>query len=220
MLETVELGPSGPCAGTVVWLHGLGADGHDFASIVPLLGLPDVRFVFPHAPMRPVTANGGYVMRAWYDLRTFARGPGREDEAHIREVAGEIVALIHRERARGVPSERVVLAGFSQGGAMALHVAHRLPERLAGLLALSTYLVCEGDWEAEGAPANALTPALCCHGTHDPVVPLEAGRRAYERLCAPGREVEWRTYRMEHAVCDAQIRDLGVWLRARLPAPA
>jgi phospholipase/carboxylesterase len=217
MLQTVEVEARGVCDASVIWLHGLGADGHDFEPIVPMLRLDHVRFVFPHAPMRPVTLNGGHVMRAWYDIRTLSRDPRREDEVHIREAAGWVEALVHREIARGVPSERIVLAGFSQGGAMALHVAHRLPVPLAGILALSTYLVCEQSWDSEGAAANALTPALCCHGLHDEMVPIDRGRAAYERLATPGRDVRWRTWPMGHAVCDAELRELAGWLHERLP---
>jgi phospholipase/carboxylesterase len=215
MLQAVEVGPSGDTRGVVIWLHGLGADGHDFVSVVPMLGLPDVRFVFPHAPIRPVTVNAGYEMRAWYDIRMLERGPDREDLDHVRDMQHAIEALIDREQARGVEASRIVLAGFSQGGAMALHVAHRFGATLAGLMALSTYIVDDDTWDEQAHPANAQTPALCCHGTHDEVVPYAAGRQAFERLVDRSRDVRWETFPMGHAVCDAQLEVIGAWLRSR-----
>lgn len=219
LLPCLEIEPPRPPAtASVVWMHGLGADGHDFAPIVPHLHLPHVRFVFPHAPSMPVTINGGHVMPAWYDILTWQRGPGREVAAHIHASADRIGALIAREQERGVPAERIVLAGFSQGAAMALHVGLRHPERLAGIVALSGYLVLEDTVAAERSAANASTPLFVGHGTEDDVVPIEGGRHTYEVL-AEGRDATWRTYRMGHQVSPAEIVDLRTWLHARLGAP-
>ena len=190
--ETVEIHPGGDVDGAVIWLHGLGADGHDFEPIVPELrldGTVNLRYVFPHAPVRPVTINGGMSMRAWYDILTLDRD-GPQDEAGIRDSAEILVSLIERERERGVPAERIVVAGFSQGGAIALHVALRYPERLAGLLALSTYLPLPGSLESEvidnpeAQPASL--PIFMAHGTFDPVVPHALGAGSYEAIRAAG----------------------------------
>jgi phospholipase/carboxylesterase len=218
VLETLELetGPSPKAA--VIWLHGLGADGHDFEPIVPELDLPDalaVRFVFPHAPMQPVTINGGMVMRAWYDVRHDA-GARREDEPGVRASQQRIEALIAREKARGVPASRLVLAGFSQGGAMALHTGVRHGERLAGIMALSCFLPLADRVAAEGSATNRDVPIFLAHGTHDPVIPLARARQAHEALTRLGYPVEWHEYPMPHAVCDAEIRDIGAWLTRRL----
>lgn len=216
MLPCVEISPRTPATASVVWLHGLGASGHDFEPIVPYLGLPHARFVFPHAPERPVTINGGYVMPSWYDIRHLDFvSAGREDEADILASSAATAELIAREEARGVPAERIVLAGFSQGGAIALHQGHRHPGRLAGILALSTYLV-RPHALAEGAPANADTPVFFGHGRFDDVVPLFAGRHAYEAFARPGRDVRWKEYPMAHEVCPPEIADIGAWLRERI----
>lgn len=218
LLPCVEIAPRGgaPATASVVWLHGLGASGHDFEPLVPYLGLPHVRFVFPHAPERPVTINGRYVMPSWYDIRHLDFvAPDREDEADIHASSAAVAALIAREEARGVPADRVVLAGFSQGGAIALHLGHRYPRTLAGILALSTYLV-RPDALAEGAPANAATPVFFGHGRFDDVVPLFAGRRAYEAYATPGRDARWAEYAMGHEVCPEEIADVGAWLRGRI----
>jgi phospholipase/carboxylesterase len=196
----------------------LGADGHDFEPLVPVLRLPRVRFVFPHAPSQPVTVNGGMVMPAWYDIAALGGGRDRtEDEAGIRRSAERVRRLVAREEERGVPSSRIVLAGFSQGGALALHVALRYERTLAGLMVLSAYEVLAATREAEETAANRATPILFAHGTDDPVVPVERGRAAYEGHAA-GREALWREYPMEHAVCPAEIGDIRDWLAARLGA--
>ncbi|MEM1451697.1 MAG: dienelactone hydrolase family protein [Planctomycetota bacterium] len=218
LLDCVVLEPGRPANASVVWLHGLGASGHDFPPIVPELGLPKdhaVRFVFPHAPAIPVTVNGGMVMPAWYDIlgMDFDR---RVDEAGVRRSAESARALLEREKASGIPADRIVLAGFSQGGAIALHEGVRHPERLAGILALSTYLACDCDIEGERSEANAATPILQCHGTQDPMVTPAMGEAARERLTALGYEVEWHTYPMAHQVCAEEIDEIGRWLRARL----
>jgi phospholipase/carboxylesterase len=209
------LTPDGAPAASVIWLHGLGADGYDFAPIVDELRLPPaqpVRFIFPHAPMRPVTINNGFVMRAWYDILSL--GPDRpEDEAGVR-ASGEIVAaLIAGEVSAGVAEERIVVAGFSQGGAMALHIGLRHPRRLAGIMALSAYLPLQAKLAAEASAANGATPILLCHGLQDGVVPVALGMRARDELQRLGRPVEWRTYPMEHQVSMQEIADIGDWLR-------
>jgi phospholipase/carboxylesterase len=216
LLPCVEIEPRGPVDASVVWLHGLGASGHDFEPIVPYLGLPRARFVFPHAPERPVTINGGYVMPSWYDIRNLDfLSTERESEADILASAAMVTALLERERARGVPASRTVLAGFSQGGALALHVAHRHPETLAGVLVLSAYLL-RPHAMGEGSAANADTPLFFGHGQYDDVVPQFAGRLTYEAYTRPGRDVRWHAYPMAHEVCPREIQDIGAWLRERV----
>ena len=210
-LPTIELGAADAEA-SVILLHGLGADGHDFAPIVPELGLGDkVRFVFPHAPHRPVTINGGYVMRAWYDL-TGTSFDAHEDEAGIRASSQQVEALIAREVERGVPAARIVLAGFSQGGAIALHAGLRHRQALAGILALSTYLPLRARLVAEASAAGREIPILMCHGTEDPIVPLALGEGSARLLREAGYSVEWRTYPMPHSVCPEEIADIAGWL--------
>lgn len=213
-MDTLEI-ETGPQPGAaVLWLHGLGADGHDFEPIVPELRLPPalpLRFLFPHAPHRPVTINNGYVMRAWYDIRT-AEFVQREDEAGIRESAGMVGALIEQERRRGIPPQRMVLAGFSQGGAIALHVGVRYPERLGGVMALSTYLPLAADFTAEAHASNQSVPIFMAHGTEDPIIPLERGRLSADLLKKSGSDLLWRTYEMGHSVCVEEIGDIAAWL--------
>ncbi len=212
MLETLEITRGEPIDAAVIWLHGLGADGHDFEPIVDELELPRaIRFVFPHAPVRPVTINGGQRMRAWYDISSLGPG-GPEDEAGIRASAAEIGALIDREQSRGLESARIVLAGFSQGGAVALHTALREPRRLAGVLALSTYLPLADTLHTERAIANRHTPILLAHGRLDPVIPFRLAEASRDRLLAEGYAVEWRSYEMPHSVCLEEIQDIADWL--------
>ncbi len=214
-LDAIEIETGSRPVAAVLWMHGLGADGHDFVDLVPALGLPErpgVRFVFPHAPMRPVTINHGMVMRAWYDVRGDA-GVRREDEEGVRESARRIEGLVARERQRGVAPERLVLAGFSQGGAMALHTGLRHAERLAGILALSCFLPLPDTVAAEAAAANRATPVFMAHGTHDAVIPPARARGARDVLAGLGYAVDYREYPMPHAVCDAEIADVGAWLR-------
>jgi len=214
LLDAVEIETSPTPTASIVWMHGLGADGHDFVDVVPELHLParpGVRFVFPHAPMRPVTINGGYVMRAWYDIRDDS-GVRREDAGGVRASQKAIEALIEREKARGVPAASIVLAGFSQGGAMALHAGLRHAERLAGVMALSCSLPLADTVAAEGAPANRDVPIFMAHGTHDPMIPMARARRAYETLMGLGYRVEWHEYPMPHSVCAEEIADITVWL--------
>jgi phospholipase/carboxylesterase len=214
LLDAVEIETAPTPTASIVWMHGLGADGHDFVDVVPELHLParpGVRFVFPHAPMRPVTINGGSVMRAWYDIRD-AGGVRREDAGGVRASQKAIEALIQREKARGVPAASIVLAGFSQGGAMALHTGLRHAERLAGVMALSCSLPLADTVAAEGAPANRDVPIFMAHGTHDPMIPMARARRAYETLTGLGYRVEWHEYPMPHSVCPEEIADITAWL--------
>ena len=214
LLECVECEPEGPARSSVIWLHGLGADGHDFESIVPELRLGDelgVRFVCPHAPERPVTINGGMVMRAWYDILGMDIRRD-EDEEGLRTSEAQVRALVEREVNRGVSEEKIVLAGFSQGGAIALQAGVRHPRRLAGIMALSTYLPLPEKLEAEASPANRDCPVFMAHGTQDPVVPFEGGQLSKEALEAQGYEVEWREYPMPHSVCMEEIADAATWL--------
>lgn len=215
LLDAVEIGEDTARA-SVIWLHGLGADGNDFRPIVPELGLPasaGVRFIFPHAPEQPVTLNGGMVMRAWFDLISLDRS-GRQDAAGIRAAATRVQALMERENERGVPDERIILAGFSQGGAVALHLGLRHPRRLAGILALSTYLPLQDTVAEERRTANAETPIFMAHGAMDPVLELRLGEQSRAELEALGYAVDWHTYPMAHAVCMEEIRAIGEWIRA------
>ncbi|HKL64344.1 MAG TPA: alpha/beta fold hydrolase [Woeseiaceae bacterium] len=217
MLETAEISTGEEPAGSVVWLHGLGADGHDFEPVVPELRLPadlPLRFVFPHAPIRPVTINAGMRMRAWYDIVAIDRS-ARQDEEGIRASAAATVELIEREQRRGMPAERIVLAGFSQGGAIAIHTALRHAERLAGLIALSTWMPLGETLAVEASAANRDLPVFMAHGRQDPMVPVGLGEQTREALSAAGYPVEWHTYEMPHAVCPAEIADISAWLQAR-----
>jgi phospholipase/carboxylesterase len=203
---------------SIIWLHGLGADGHDFAPIVPELvdqAWPPLRFVFPHAPVRPVTINNGMSMRAWYDIAAFDLN-ARQDEAGMRASIAELETLIAREHSRGVPSERIVLTGFSQGGAIALAGGLRHVEKLAGIVALSTYLPLQATLASERSIANATTPIFWGHGTADPVVALPRGTESRDLLQSLGYAVDWHTYPMAHAVCAEEIAALRGWLGQRL----
>jgi len=218
--DAVVLAPATPASASVIWLHGLGADGHDFVPIVPELKLPPapgIRFVFPHAGVRPVTLNMGMRMRAWYDIKTLT-AEGRADEAGLRESIAVVESLIAAERAQGIASQRIAIAGFSQGGALALNAALRHAEPLAGILALSAYLPLQAVLANELAEANRQLPILMCHGQHDPVLPLPLGVAACNWLRAAGYKVEWKEYPMQHQVCLPEIQDIAAWLRARLPA--
>lgn len=209
----VETGPLPTHA--VIWLHGLGADGHDFEPLVEQLDpdrLPPTRFVFPHAPMRAVTINGGYVMRAWYDIVTTDFTRRREDAQGVRESAAQLEALIARENARGIADAHIVLAGFSQGGAIALHTALRHPRRLAGVLALSTYLPLADTLADEAQPANRDTSIFMAHGYGDTVIPYDFAERSATFLRAEGYAVDWRPYETEHGVCLEELRDIEAWL--------
>jgi phospholipase/carboxylesterase len=209
LLPTVEINPPVPVVATVVWMHGLGADGYDFVDMVPALGLRErgVRFVFPHAPLRAVTINNGYVMRAWYDVRSLSF-VDREDRTGLEESRRAVEALVHREKEWGVAPGRVVLAGFSQGGALALYTALRSEERLAGVVALSTYLPVANDAET----TLARIPVLMAHGTGDAVIPLHLARLSRQALEGRGYVVEWHEYFMGHELCPEEVADVRVFL--------
>ncbi|MGH6689085.1 MAG: alpha/beta hydrolase [Gammaproteobacteria bacterium] len=218
LLETIELETAAAPRAAIIWLHGLGADGHDFVPIVPELDLPPepaIRFVFPHAPMRPVTINGGMVMRAWYDV-VLAGADRREVEAGVRESQRSIEALIDRERERGVADSAIVLAGFSQGGAMVLHTGLRHPHRLAGIMALSCSLPLADTVAAEASAANRETPIFMAHGTNDSMISLARGHQARDLLNSLGYRTAWHEYRMPHSVCAEEIADISAWLRQTL----
>ncbi|MEO5676110.1 MAG: dienelactone hydrolase family protein [Usitatibacter sp.] len=214
LLPHVELVTGPDPVGTVIWMHGLGADGWDFVPIVRELPLPEdraIRFIFPHAPVRPVTINNGMEMRAWYDIamNDIGRLP---DEQGIRASQAAIGHLIRRERSRGVASEHIVLAGFSQGGAIALQTGLRCAERLGGIAALSTYLPLDDSLEAEAAPANRATPILMAHGTQDEVIPMRMAEMSRAALERHGYEVEWHDWPMPHSVCAEEIEEISAFL--------
>lgn len=216
-LEAVEIETAASPDASVIWLHGLGADGHDFEPVVPELRLPPtlrLRFVFPHAPVRPVTLNMGMRMRAWYDVLQLGGGP--EDEAGVRASQGRVEALIERERSRGVAARRIVLAGFSQGGAIALHTGLRQGQRLAGILALSTYLPLAGSLQAERSEANRDVPIFMAHGEFDDIIPITRAQQSRQALAAQGYALQWHSYPMPHSVCGEEIADIAAWLAANL----
>jgi phospholipase/carboxylesterase len=218
-LETIELETAAHPDAAVIWLHGLGADGHDFEPIVPELvrrGERAWRFVFPHAPIRPVAINGGMSMRAWYDVVGLDR-KAKEDETGFRETDMAVRQLIDREIERGIPANRIVLAGFSQGGAVSLYTAPRYAERLAGVMALSTYLPLANRLDAERAPANTGTPIFMAHGLADATIPMAMGLESRDLLKSHGYGVEWHQYPMAHAVCPAEIADIRQYLFRVLP---
>jgi phospholipase/carboxylesterase len=223
LLETVELQTGDSPTASIIWMHGLGADGNDFVPIVnelDLEGARAIRFVFPHAPMQPVSINSGYVLRAWYDV-TYGDLEGkskRADEKGLRASEKAVNLLVEREIERGTPAARIVLAGFSQGGAMALQAGLRYPQRLAGLMVLSSYLPLADQTAQEAAAANAGTPIFMAHGTQDPVVPYAMGAQSQETLQQLGYPVEWHEYPMAHSVCLEEIHDIAAWLRRILPA--
>lgn len=218
LLPAIEIETAPAPRHAVIWLHGLGADGSDFAPVIPYLGLPSglaVRFIFPHAPEMPVTCNGGYVMPAWYDI-TYIDGIDRGvDEAGIAASAQAIRRLIARENERGIASDRIVLAGFSQGGAMAYTVGLTHPQRLAGIVALSAYLSAPGLLVTDLLPPNRRTPLFAGHGTDDDVVPLQLGTQARDWLQQSGYTLDWHTYDLPHSVNESEIADIGRWLAAR-----
>lgn len=209
-LDCLEVEPDQPAVGTVIWMHGLGADATDFEPIVPMLRLAKpLRFVFPNAPARPMTINAGAVMRAWYDIDPGAPLAGTED---IRASAASIEALIERERERGIDPGQIVLAGFSQGGVIALHLGLRYRERLAGILALSTYVHDHEHLADEVSFASVDVPIFLAHGSADPMIPIGRAITGREALRALGYQVEWHEYPMGHQVCPQEIDDIGRWL--------
>jgi phospholipase/carboxylesterase len=214
----VTLTPAEAPVASVIWLHGLGADGFDFAPIVEELRLPrhlPVRFIFPHAKHRPVTLNNGYVMRAWYDLYGL-NATTREDDAGLRDSERVVQQYIAKEIEAGIASERIVVAGFSQGGALALHAGLRYSQPLAGIMALSTYLPLRDRIAAEASMANRRVPILMCHGVRDGVVPLPLGSLSRDLLLQHGFAVEWHTYPMEHSVCMEEVARISAWLQEQL----
>ncbi len=221
LLETIEIESAPNPAAAVIWMHGLGADGNDFAPIVPELALgslPAIRFIFPHAPMQPVTLNNGQVMRAWYDV-SFGDLEGRSrqaDEKGVRASQAAIGKLIARENQRGIASRQIVVAGFSQGGAIALETGLRYPERLAGIMALSTYLPLAAKLEAEASAQNRDVPIFFAHGSHDPVIPLPMAVASRDKLRELGYNVDWHEYPMQHSVCMQEVADISAWLRSTL----
>ena len=220
-LPPLEVDTSADAKFAVIWLHGLGADGSDFVPVVPELGLPTapgVRFIFPHAPHIPVTCNGGYVMPAWYDIISLGSDSRRIDEAGIVASREIIRGLIEREKSRGIPADRIFLAGFSQGGAVAYTTALTHPEKLAGVIALSTYIPSPALLSAESAGANRATPIFAAHGTHDDVVSPSLGLAAKKLLNERGYAVDWHEYPMPHSVCLEEVRAIGRWLAERMQA--
>ena len=214
MLPTIEIETRPKPDAAVIWMHGLGADGNDFVPIVEPLALGDlkVRFLFPHAPLQPVTINGGYVMRAWYDIG-YQDLSLKEDEKGVRESQHAVERLIAREMERGIATRRIVLAGFSQGGAIALQTGLRQEDRLAGVIALSSYLPLPDKLDPEASAANRDTPIFMAHGIEDPIVPLKLAAASCSRLLTMGYEVEWHEYDMPHSVCAEEVGQIGAWLR-------
>jgi phospholipase/carboxylesterase len=222
MLETIERQTRTRCQWSVIWMHGLGADGSDFVPVVPELALDPsvgIRFVFPNAPAIPVTCNGGYVMPAWYDIISLDKNSREVDTAGIVKSRQQVRHLIEREKERGIPSERIFLAGFSQGGAVAYTAGLTHPEPLAGIIALSTYLPATALVLAEMADANRRTPIFAAHGSEDDVVSLELGLRARDFLAQYGYACQWREYPLPHSVCLEEIKDIGAWLNNRIARP-
>jgi phospholipase/carboxylesterase len=215
LLEHVTIDTKDDPEISVIWLHGLGADGNDFVPIVrdlDLAGLPGIRFIFPHARTMPVTVNGGYVMRAWYDI-TGAELTRREDEAGLRASQKDIEAFIAREKARGIPASRILLAGFSQGCAMTIQAGLRHPEKLAGMMCLSGYVPLADKLAAEHSEASLATPVFMAHGRHDNVVPFIRAQQSRDALQALGCQVEWHEYTMQHSVCLEEVQDMSAWLK-------
>ncbi len=225
LIDHIELTTGAEPKGTVIWMHGLGADCWDFVSIVKELGLPPnlpLRYIFPQAPTRPITINNGQRMPGWYDISMadLQDGPARKaDEAGVRESQAFINALIAREATRGIASDKIVVAGFSQGGAIALQTGLRHPQPLAGVMALSTYLPLEHSLAAERTLANANIAILMAHGTQDPLVPVALARGSRSKIEAQGYKVEWREYPMQHSVCMEEVQDIGEWLAKRFQSP-
>jgi len=221
MIQHIELTTGANPKGSVIWMHGLGADCWDFVPVVKELGLPEelqLRFIFPQAPSRPITINNGHVMPGWYDI-AMTQLERKADEGGIRESQGLIDQLIEREISRGVAADKIILAGFSQGGAIALQTALRHPQELGGILALSTYLTLQESLPAEKSAANARIPIFMAHGTQDPVIPLALARASRDKLQEQGYQVEWREYPMPHSVLMEEIEQIGLWLVKRFKSP-
>ena len=217
LIQHLELNTGANPKGTVIWMHGLGADCWDFVSIVKELGLPaelPLRFIFPQAPARPITINNGQVMPGWYDI-SMAELHRKPDEAGVRQSQAAIEHLIARESERGIATDKIILAGFSQGGAIALQTGLRYRDTLGGIMALSTYLTLEDSFASEATIANANIPILMAHGTLDPLIPLSLAMSSRAKMEARGYKVEWREYPMPHSVCMEEVEDIGVWIQAR-----
>lgn len=214
LLPFIEIETHASPDASIIWLHGLGADGYDFEPIVPELKLDDLalRFIFPHAPMRPVTLNGGAQMRAWYDILGMDL-QAEEDAQGIISSAVAVNELIAHEAARGIPLQRIILAGFSQGGAIALHTGIRQTEPLGGILALSTYLPLAKHLAQQQKPINHSVPILFAHGEHDPVIPMQFAKLSAELLSTAGFQIQWQAYPMAHTLCPAEIQTISQWLR-------
>ncbi len=220
-LEKITVSPKKTATGSVIWLHGLGADGYDFSGIVPLLNLPKdlhIRFIFPHAPIRPITINANLRTRAWYDIYSLS-DLNHEDEPGIKQTQESIHELIQHEMTNGIDSNRILLAGFSQGGAMALYAGLRYEKPLNGILALSAYLPLPQQFQKEVSPANQNIPIFMAHGKHDPVLPMTLGYQTYQLLKKSGHPIDWHEYDMDHQVCPEEIEDIGRWLTKRLSQP-
>lgn len=220
LLSFVDVPVQGQTKAVVVWLHGLGDSGHGFSPIVPELQIPasaGIRFIFPHAPERPVTINNGFRMRAWYDIKNLDLSH-RADEQGVRESALAVEQLLEKLIAEGIAPEKIMLAGFSQGGVIALHLLPRLPYKLAGVMALSTYLAMPDKLATEVTDINKTTPVFIAHGTEDNVIPVSAGQQAFHTLKAAGFNVSWHPYRMQHSVCPQQVRELSLFIQRQLAA--
>jgi len=214
-LTYIEIQPSQPPIGSVIWLHGLGADGHDFANLLPELQLPDhlaLRFIFPHAPIRPITINNGHSLRAWYDIVSYELDQ-RADKTGLFTSISQVNALIEKEEALGIPTEKILLAGFSQGAVVALTTGLQYPKRLAGILALSGYFPHAQEILAKASTANQSIPIFIAHGTEDPIVRFTLGQSMYALLQEHHYSVTWHSYRMPHSVCDKEVRDISNWLQ-------
>ncbi|MCF2949158.1 alpha/beta hydrolase [Paraglaciecola aquimarina] len=217
-LPYVEVNPTTTAKATVIWLHGLGDSGNGFAPIVPELKMPEelaVRFIFPHAPVRPVTINNGMEMRAWYDIKSMDFS-SRADRTGVNESADLVEALIEKEIAQGIPADKIILAGFSQGGVIALHLGTRYPHKLAGIMSLSSYMCEPETLTAEAHSANKDTSIFVAHGQHDDVVPMFMGNAAFKTLESNGYPASWREYPMQHNVCVPELNDISTWLQTQL----
>lgn len=218
LLPFVEVNPKTPHNAVVIWLHGLGDSGNGFAPIVPQLNLPAesaIRFVFPHAPIRPVTINNGFQMRAWYDIKSLDF-KDRADKAGVEESVAMVEALIESEIEKGIPAERIVLAGFSQGGVIAYHLGTRLKKKIAGMICLSTYMCDNPEQFSQWENVNKETPIFAAHGQFDDVVPIQLGKAAYEHMKNNGFNISWKEYPMQHNVCLEQLHDISRWLQTQL----
>jgi phospholipase/carboxylesterase len=222
ILDSIELNHGATTQYSLIWLHGLGADGNDFVPIVKELRLPHtlgIRFVFPHAPIIPITINNGYEMRAWYDIISLTR-TGDVDETGIQQSYRQVSALIAKEMARGIPADHIILAGFSQGAAIAATTGLHYPEKLAGIIALSGYLPLGAKTLQQANPANKQIPIFMAHGSEDPVVPYFLGEAGYKLLEQAGYPVEWRAYPMQHSVCAEEVKDISQWVQRIVTPPS